>query len=143
MTRTIKIVITLSFMLNIILMSALGVSYVKKKIEKDQPVPINKQARQKIKDRISQASPEVRKNMKQVREKTKALKDIIAAPNFDKESYNQTVSELLDLRDNAARERARKMGEAMADIPPEERKKLSRGLMRHHDKDRKRPALNK
>lgn len=130
MSRSLKIIVTISLLLNAILLSAGGVAYYKKLQLKSDNAVLSSEARSKIKNAVNIDKREALKKMRALRVKTNELKDIVEAKNFDSEKYNAAMSGLLDIKDKMARERAEKMGAAMTNLSIEERKKLSKALTR-------------
>lgn len=130
MHKTAKIIVTLSILLNVVLLSFVTVSFFRHQDHKSSAPQISEAAREKIKEKFSKADMNIRPQLQQVRETSTVLKDIIAAPEFDKAAYEKAIDDVMTARQSIARERALKMGEAMADLPAEERKTLSHGLMR-------------
>lgn len=130
MSKTVKIIVTISILLNVALLSFTAVSMIRYTERSHDRPQISEKSRDKIREKFSKADRNIRPHIKQVREKTKVLKNIIAAPSFDKAAYEKAVDDVMTARQTIARERALKMGEAMADFPAAERKKLSHGLLR-------------
>ena len=130
MSKTIKIIVTVSILLNVALLSFTAASLLRHKEHVKERPQISAQSRQKIKEKFSKADKTIRPQMQMVREKSKALKDIIIAPEFDKSAYEAAIDDVMTARQTIARERALKMGEAMADLPVSERQKLIHGLLR-------------
>lgn len=134
MSKTIKIIVTISILLNVVLLTFTAVSFLRHQERAQQSAQerpkISEASRQKIKEKFSNADKTIRPQMQKVREKSNALKDIISAPEFDKTAYEAAIDDIMMARQTIARERAIKMGEAMADLPVSERQKLMHGLMR-------------
>lgn len=130
MSRSLKIIVTLSLLLNAVLVSAGGAAFYKKVQLREEEAVLSSETREKLKNAVNVDKRKAFKNMRQLKEKSNALKSIVEAKDFDSAAYSVAMDELLDMKDQMARERASKMGQAMETLSIEERQKLSKALMR-------------
>lgn len=140
MNRTVKIIFTLSVILNIALLAG-GAGWMWKMCGHDKPFrDASPQTRAAFKEELDELRPEMRKDVAAVRAAKDAMEKIITAETFDRDAFDAEVAKVLDLRGRMAARFAKVTGTVLEDLPQAEREKIAQkilaGLTRgpHHRK---------
>ncbi len=126
MRRRVKIIFTISVLLNVVLIAmALGTYFRFHRDMPPMPDMLSAQSRQVLSDTFKQGREEIGPlfgNMKAERAK---VETILTADDFDAQAYDAAVSQMLDAREAITRKKAEIMGRAMAQLPAQERQKFT------------------
>jgi Spy/CpxP family protein refolding chaperone len=130
MKKTIKIIFTLSLLLNIALIGVvLGGMYKRYKWHQP-PVELSEKSQKILKDNFQQTRMEMRESFDKIRADGRELQHIITAETFDREAYDEAVSKILKKKDDLAHAKADSMGDVLSRLSVEERQKISKRLVR-------------
>lgn len=129
MSKTIKIIFTLSIALNLALAGVVAAGVYKKMKWHKPPVELSEKSRQIMKEGFKSSKEEMRARFKEMKKTRDELNNIMTAEIFDIEAYNKTAEKILDSKDEFARKKAKVMGNTLSELSQEERKKLSRYVL--------------
>lgn len=153
MNRRMKLIFTISLLLNIVFVGIAAGMYVRMKGDIPMPRDITPEARQFLSSTFEKGRAEVKPLIGIAKEKRKAVESVITAENFDRAAYDAAVKDMIDARDTIARKKADIMGRALVDLSADERQKFAGFILdglegrkggkgrHHHDtpKDGERP----
>ncbi len=129
MNRRMKIIFTVSLLLNIVFVGvAAGMFY---KFCRDLPIPgtMSPDARSFVARTYQNGREEVKPLISEVKERKKKVESILLSDQFDRKSYDKAVDDVLATQAKIMRHRADTMGKALAELSPEDRKKFSREIL--------------
>lgn len=129
MTRRMKIIFTVSVLLNIVFTGvAAGMMY---RFARELPIPgqMSPEARHFVARTFQQGREEVKPLISEVKERRKAVEAVLTAREFDRKAYDKAVDRMLDSRDEVSRKRAEIMGRALVDLPYEDRQKFAKRIL--------------
>lgn len=129
MNRRIKLVFTISLLLNIVLISVgAGMAY---KMRRDLPFPheMSPEAQNFMARTFQQGREEVKPLIDDTRAKRQIVESILIAPDFDRAAYNKAADAMLDARDRISRKKADIMGRALVDLPAPDRQKFANRIL--------------
>ena len=129
MTKIIKIIFTLSLLLNLTFIGFVSADYYKK----SQHSEISKIMDERTRDIVSKLKPsrsELKERMQSIRKDRALLKGIISAEEFDLNAYQNTIDKIMDQKDEMARARAQKMGKTLSQLSQEDRISLSNHMLK-------------
>jgi uncharacterized membrane protein len=129
MTKTIKIIFTLSILLNLTLVGFVGADYYKKSEHHRMPFVMDENTHELVK-KLKPSREEMKQRMKEARESRKVLKSIIQAKEFDLNAYQNAMNKIMDQKDEMARARVNKMGETLSQLSQEDRISLSNHMIK-------------
>jgi uncharacterized membrane protein len=129
MNRRMKLIFTLSVLLNIVFVGVgVGMFY-----RFCQEIPIPGQMSPEARHFIARTFQEGRKEIKPLIDEVKAdrakVEKVLTAETFDAKAYDKTVDEMLDSRAAITRKRAEIMGRALADLPAGDRQKFAKRVL--------------
>lgn len=131
MTNTIKIIFTISVLVNVLLVGFVaGSAYRQQTQWKDVKTELSDKGHDIVQKNLVKSREDMREKFKEMKKHHTALKKIVEAPEFDQEAYDQTIEHILRNKDEMARFKAEAMGKTLAELPPEERKKLSGRMLK-------------
>ena len=133
MTRYIKIIFTFSLLLNVLLIGVVGAGMYKRYQATDfsqSRIADNPNIKNVVKKAVIENRSQARANMKEMRSRLSALKDVIEAKDFDRAAYDAQVSKILSGRNDMAKIKAKAMGDALSDLSYEERQEFSRHALK-------------
>lgn len=130
MKKSIKIIFTLSLLLNLILMGVVGGGLYKKYERHTLPSEFGENVRSTLKENVKKSRQEIRAQFKEMRQYSEALKEIINAPEFDQEAYKAITGKILEGKDRVARQKADVMGNTLAELSQEERQEISAHIIK-------------
>ena len=147
MKKSMKIIFTLSILLNLALVGAVGGQTYKRYQWHQPPAELGEQSRDVMRQKMKAAREDMRAQFQKMREHHQALKDIISAPEFDTQAYDAGIEKILGIKDDIAHHKAAVMGQILSELSQEERQKMSGRLLhslsgkpskhrRSHRKDR-------
>lgn len=133
MSQKIKIIFTLSIILNVILFGVTTGGF----IHKWQYSPW-KHAREELapesRHLVARSFQQAHKDMKSTFDKSKKLRNdlrnILAAEDFDEEKFEKTMHDIHSIHEKMMERKIEMMKELAAELPPEERAKLAGKFMR-------------
>lgn len=149
MSKRMKLIFTVSILLNIVLIGVgAGMFY---RYCQDIPIPgtMSPDARNFVARTYQNGREEVKPLITEVKARRQKVEDILESDNFDRKSYDAAVDDLLETQGKIARHRADTMGKALNELSPEDRQKFSKeiingltpGRPRHGSKHWKKPPL--
>ncbi|MCB9989652.1 MAG: periplasmic heavy metal sensor [Rhodospirillales bacterium] len=133
MSRTFKIIFTLSVVLNLLLVGAVGSFALKMagRMPGHDPAfkeDLTPETRHLMARTFRERHDEIKTHIKKGQDSRKALMDVMAAEKFDPEAYDRAVEDLIAVKGEMMRGFAGTVRELAKDLPVEERKKLGRHL---------------
>ena len=141
MSRRIKILFTLSVLLNIVFIGV-AVGTVYKMSQKwdnhlDRKIGhLSPEMQDKIRASLWESRDEIRDLIQEGRQAKESMKDAINAEEFDVAAYDAASQQLIDLRAKAMLLRTNKTKEFIKDLPVSERRQMAGHLMRHHGRSK-------
>lgn len=129
MSKRIKIIFTLSLLLNLVLIGIGGGMFYRFTMEGPVPGDMTPEARHFMARTFQEGRDRVRPLIGDIKEKRAKVEKTMIADKFDINAYNAAVAEMMTSRDRIARERAEIMGEALVDLPLEDRKRLAKHML--------------
>ncbi|HPF78404.1 MAG TPA: periplasmic heavy metal sensor [Alphaproteobacteria bacterium] len=139
MTKRIKIIFTLSVLLNILLAGVVAGHFIQKDRYHRPPMELDQQTREKMKASFEKSREEMREFFQEMRKQRDALDEIISAPEFDRAAYDTAVSDILESKGEIVRKKAVMMGGMLSDMSVEERRKMAPFIVRGLTSDRSKP----
>jgi Asp-tRNA(Asn)/Glu-tRNA(Gln) amidotransferase A subunit family amidase len=129
MTKTIKIIFTLSILLNVVLIGLVGGCYYKK-FKRQSYSHFGFTQNEMVAEKMEKSREEMREKYKKMRDQLEALESLIVEPEFNQDKYSQAVEGIIDTKNDMARRKAMLMGEVLSDMSLEERQKMSKNITR-------------
>lgn len=129
MSKRMKIIFTLSLLLNLVLIGVGAGMFYRFTMEGPVPGDMTPEARHFMARTFQEGRDRVRPLIGDIKEKRKRVEEIMVADEFDLDAYNIAVSEMMASRDKIARKRAEIMGEALVDLPAADRKRLAKHML--------------
>lgn len=129
MSKRMKLVFTISLLLNIILIGAGAGMFYRFTMEGPVPGDMTPEARHFMARTFQEGRDRVKPLITDIKQKRAAVEEIMVADKFDLDAYKAAVSKMMDSRDAISRERAEIMGEALVDLPLEDRKRLAKHML--------------
>ncbi len=130
MSRTLKVIFTVSILLNILLIGA-GVGWYHKKSQwpggYERP-KISDESREAIRSSFRQARSEMKPIFEEMRAAKAGMEEVLSAPEFDEVAYDAAAKKLLDTRDKLSKAMANNAKNFLEDLPPEDRKAMARHM---------------
>ncbi|MFA5592666.1 MAG: hypothetical protein WC989_05075 [Micavibrio sp.] len=129
MSRRMKIIFTVSLLLNIVFAAAgAGLFF---NFTRELPIPphISPEARHFIARTYQEGREEIRPLIESVKTQRAAVEKIVTAEEFDAEAYRDAARKMLDTRAQISSKRAEIMGRALEDLPAEDRREFARNIM--------------
>jgi len=129
MNRRMKLIFTISLLLNIVFVGVgAGLLY---RYCQDIPIPgtMSPDARNFVARTYQNGREEVKPLITEVKARKKAVEDILQSGNFDRKAYDAAVNDLLETQGKIARHRADTMGKALDELSPEDRQKFSKEII--------------
>jgi uncharacterized membrane protein len=129
MNRRMKLVFTISILLNIVLIGAgAGMFY---RFCQDLPIPgdMSLEARNFVARTYQNGREQGKPLITEVKARRKTVETILQSDNFDAKAYDSAVNDLLETQQKIMRHRADTMGKALSDLSPEDRKKFSNQIL--------------
>jgi uncharacterized membrane protein len=129
MNRRMKLIFTLSVLLNIVFVGVgIGMFY---RFCQEIPIPgqISPEARHFVARTFQEGRKEIKPLIDEVKADRAKVEKILTAEQFDAKAYDKAVDEMLDSRNGVTRKRAEIMGRALADLPAEDRQKFAKRVL--------------
>lgn len=130
MTKYIKIIFTISLLLNLLLIGLVGAGAYKKHQWHKGKFSDNPNIKAVVQKNMENNKGQFRDSMKEMRDQINILKDIIEAEEFDMTKYDDQVSKIISGKNEMAEMKARAMGQALAELSYEERQEFSRHVIK-------------
>lgn len=139
MSKRIKILFTISVMLNVLLIGA----HVGMTLERWQSSPwyrayedLKPETQNLVARSFQEAKKDMKANMEEFREARKDLTSILEAEVLDEDAYAAALERMEKAQDKMMLHKIEMMKGVMAQLPPEERERLSHRMMRPFGKHR-------
>lgn len=139
MSRTLKIIVTLSLALNLVLIGATA-GHMGRFLMEGPPGPpkmfqdisnaLPEDKRKLFSDAIARARKDAEPLRKQIDEARKEAKRLMTAETFNKEAYLRQVDKIGDLRKQVMQKMTRAMADVAEKSTPEERAKIAESISR-------------
>jgi uncharacterized membrane protein len=131
MNPRIKLLFTLSLILNVVFIGVgLGLLY---RFCMDMPMRIpgdmSPEARHFIAKTFQDGRDQTKPLIEDIKSQRTKVENIITAKEFDLKAYNAAVDDMLETRDEISRTRAKIMGEALKELPAEDRKRFAKRIL--------------
>lgn len=128
MSKPIKIIFTLSLLLNLILVGV-SVGCLWKRHDHKMPfAEASEETRAQFRAAFEDNRDAMRADIDTVRAARASLEGIIAAEPFDRAAYDAEVKEVLVVRDRMGERRADILGDVLEKLPAEERAQIARKI---------------
>lgn len=126
MNRRMKLIFTISVLVNIVLIGAgAGMLYRFCNDRFDIPGDMSPEARHFIAMTFEQGREQVKPLITEVKSRRAKVEDIITADKFDLKAYTKATDSMLETRDKISRKRAEIMGKTLVDLPAADRQKFA------------------
>ena len=141
--KKVKIVLTISLLLNVLLLSMLGgQAYRSEKREgrwHEWRESLAPETRDAMKSAFKGKKDDIKAIMDETREKMTALEEVIGAEEFDVDAYNRAAFSVQELGARVSMHRLSTFRDLLADLPQEERQKIAKMvaakiMSKHHRK---------
>jgi len=148
MSKNIKIIFTLSFLLNIILVGIiLGGIYKPKRSNYFDKASVSSEVREVFKKNMHQNREEMRNSFKEIKAYKDELKAIIIAEKFDEVAYSNTMKKIRDVKNLMSESKAQSLGKTLSTLSQEERKQAANLVLRklskkHYSRKKERNYMN-
>lgn len=129
MTKHIKIIFTLSILLNLILIGTIGAHNFKKYQRDDFPA-MSEKTRELIEGNLKLSRADRQEKKDEMRAQRDNLKRIVTAQDFDLAAYNKAINQMLESRHEGAKQKAAAIGKVLSELPYAERIEFSEHMMR-------------
>lgn len=148
MSKKMKVIFTLSFLLNILAVGVLLGGAYKMKSNHPPLGSISEATREILKKNIQADRAEMRRNFRQMQAYKKELRDVIGAEEFDRKIFNAKVNQILAVKGKISARKVETLGKTLSELSQEDRKAFSGHvlgqLLDKHPKGRKgRKSMNK
>ncbi len=133
MKKAIKIIFTVSVLLNIALIGVVGGHAFKKQKgyeSHNKFENLSAETRDILEANRQKMRADKKGNWERKKQDREALQKIISADVFNRDEYNDAVGKMLDQRDDMMRSKAATMAEILDSLPQAEREELSKHIMR-------------
>ncbi len=129
MSRRMKLVFTISLLLNIVFIGV-GAGMLVKMCQ-DVPIPgdISPESRSFIARTFQKGWEDVKPLIAEVKQKRKNVEAILMAETFEPKAYDKAVDELLATQNKILQHRADTMGKALIDLPVSDRQKFANRIL--------------
>lgn len=125
MSKTVKIIFTLSIILNIALLAG-GAGWMWKMCGHDKPfADASSETRAAFKQEFEELRPEMRKDIQSVRDAKVELEKIIIAEEFNRPAFDAEVANVMGVRNRMAERFSKVTGTVLEDLPQAERAKIA------------------
>ncbi len=130
MSKIVKLIITCSFLLNVILLGVFIGGIINKK-EFHVPVleNVSTQTRQVMKQSMKKNRSQMREQFEQMREHKDDLREIILADKFDMVKYNQLMEKILQGRHDIEKQKSETLGNALSSLSQQQRSEMSSHIL--------------
>lgn len=147
MSKKIKVIFTLSFLFNIILIGVLVGGFYKTQ-RKHYFYPENPRIQKVMKSNMEKNKVDMTESFKQMRGYKDELKSIIIAHDFDRVAFEEKMNQILAIKNDMSTRKAQTLGKTLSELSQEERKELSAFVLRRltdrrHGKKNRHNPMNK
>ena len=126
MSKTVKLIVTFSFLLNIILVGIIvGGIFQQKRHHPFENIPVSQEIKLVFNKTMSQNREKMRVHFKQMKEYKKELRQIIIADEFDRQAYAVQMDKIRTIKNIMATQKAKTLGDTLSELSYEERKEIS------------------
>lgn len=143
MSYKIKVIFTLSFLLNIVLLGVLlGGLYHHKKPR--PPFPETAAIKEEMHKNIRANRADMHRDFKKIKEYKKELKEIIVAEEFDESAFQKKMDDILNVKNVISKRKAVTFGKTLSALSLEDRQVFSRHVLGAlHGKQHKKHGTHK
>lgn len=128
MSKSIKIIFTLSLLLNLILVGV-SVGCLWKRHDHKMPfAESSEETRAQFKAAFEGNREAMRADIDTIRSSRATLENIIAAEPFDRAAYDTEVKKVLSVRDRMGQRRSEILGDVLEKLPAEERAQIAKKI---------------
>lgn len=129
MSKRMKLIFTISVLLNIIFVGAAAGMFVR--FCQDIPIPgtMSPEARSFVARTYQNGREEVKPLIDEVKARRQKVETILQSDDFNRQAYDAAVDDLLETQGKIARHRADTMGKALTELSSEDRKKFSKEII--------------
>lgn len=139
MTNRLKIIFTISVLLNVLLIGMISGNMYHHIKPKHIDVAIDDKTKSLIHQKMKEGRPDMRLHMKQTRAQKSALEEIITAPEFNIDDYKAVTKEILASKNQMGLKKADRMGEVLQSLSQEERQQISKKFLKNMMGGHKKP----
>jgi Spy/CpxP family protein refolding chaperone len=136
MSKCIKIIFTLSLLLNLVLAGMVGGGAWKHWHHEMPFGEASEQTRALFKQSFDNNRAAMKADIDALRAVRPALEKIVAAEKFDRAAYDAEVKKVLDVRNKMGQRRAAIMGDILAQLPQAERESVGKRMLMKMTQDR-------
>lgn len=138
MTKKIKIIFTLSFILNIVLIGVLlGVlSHAKPQYRLDN---IEGSAKEVLRANMDKKRDAMQANHEKMNVYKKKLQEIMIAPEFNREDFDKVMNDILTIKNDIEDIKSNVFGDALSELSQQDRELISENLLRKLSKKPRKP----
>lgn len=129
MSKRIKVIFTLSILLNIVLICAGAAMLCRLGPEIPMPDGMSPEGRQFISRTYKEGRAEIKPLFKEMKARRAEVEEILTADTFDVAAYDAAVAKMLKARGAVAAKKAETMGRALGDLPAADRRKFARRIL--------------
>ncbi|MEM6780521.1 MAG: periplasmic heavy metal sensor [Pseudomonadota bacterium] len=131
MSRTLKIIFTVSIILNIVLITA-AVGYVHKRMQygygADKYQELSEEGRTLIQENFKERRKTMRPVFNDVRKAKAEMEAVLSADIFDEQAYDAAAKNLLDVRDGMSRSMSENAKTFLKELSVEDRKAMAKQM---------------
>lgn len=130
MSKTLKIIFTLSLLLNLVLVGT-GIGYSHKYMRKmplhfsEMKKDISPEAQAVMKTHFDEGKEEFITMMREARQKKKVISNILQAREFDEQAYDTAVADMLETKARIEARKAERMKQMFTSLPSADRQKMA------------------
>lgn len=129
MSQKIKIIFTLSFLLNILLIGFIGGQVYQKNQKHDFKHNISAQSQALLEKNMKQHKQVMKKDMRHLKSIKTELRNIVEEDDFDKEKFIAKMNILLEGKHNLSQKKAAHIAQTLEQLPKQDRLVIFKRLM--------------
>lgn len=130
MTKRIKIIFTISTLLNLLLIGVIIGNLYSQHIKPHHLIIGEDKTQDLIREKMAMNRAYLPSEMQKMREQYELLKDIITAPEFDLAAYEALIPQIMESKNKMGKAKAEQMGKALQGLSQEERQKISKRFLK-------------
>jgi uncharacterized membrane protein len=131
MSKTVKLIVTFSFLLNMVLVGVVvGGLYKKHNAHTPRFENMSAETREVLKQSIQKNREAMRENVEQMRGHKEELKVIITAEEFDAAAYDMKMDQVLSIRNTMMVQKSKALGQTLSSLSQEQRTEMSGHILR-------------
>ncbi len=129
MNRRMKLIFTVSVLLNIVFVGVAAGMFYKFCQDVRIPADMSPEARSFVARTYQNGREDVKPLITEVKARKKKVESTILADSFDAKAYNDAVDDLLETQQKIMRHRANTMEKALVELSTQDRKKFSKEIL--------------